>query len=93
MLFYVGNLSYSFKCHVLVYLGSFSCTLHANIFGQFLLHVLYRFMWGASLTCPMLLYVGSLSYPPLAVLCGDFLSHAPPVLCEEFLLHAPCCSM
>ena len=62
MLFHVGNFSHSFKCPVLVYLESFSCTLHASIFGQFLLNVLYCFMWGASLTCPMLFYVGSFSF-------------------------------
>ena len=87
MLFYVGSFSYNFACHVLVYLGSFSCTLHASLYGQFLLHVLCCFMWefllhapccfmwGVSLTRLLLFYVGSFSYTPLAVLCGDFLLH------------------
>ena len=75
MLFYVGSFSYKFTCHVLVYLGSFSCTLHASLCGQFLLHILCCFTWRVSLTRPVLFYVGSSSYTPLVVLCGDFLLH------------------
>ena len=64
--FYVGNFSYNCTCLVLVYLGSFSCTLSASLYAQFLLHVLCCylrefllhapccFMWGVSLTRPLL---------------------------------------
>ena len=44
ILFYVGNLSYNCTCLVLVSLGSFSCTLSASLFVQFLLQVLCCFM-------------------------------------------------
>ena len=81
MLFYVGRFSYNFTCNILVYLGSFSCTLHASSCGQFLLHVLCCFMSGVSLTHPVLFPVGSFTDTLDAVLCG------------EFLLHASCCSI
>ena len=80
MLFYVGRFSYNFTCNILVYLGSFSCTLQASSCGQFLLHVLCCFMSGVSLTHPVLFPVGSFTDTLDAVLCG------------EFLLHASCCS-
>ena len=80
-----------FTCLVLVYLGSFTCALHASLYGQFLLHVLCCFMWGVSLTRLMLFCVESFSYMSLAVLCEEFLLHASAILCGEFLLHAPCC--
>ena len=104
MLFYVGSFSYNFTSHVLIYLGSFSCTLHASWCGQSLLHVLCCSVWGVSLTRPMLFYVESFSYTPLAVSRGEFLLHAPccfmwgvslqcpAVLCREFVLHTQCYS-
>ena len=81
MLFSVGRSSYNLTCNILVYLGSFSCTLHASSCGQFLLHVLCCFMSGVSLTQPVLFPVGS------------FTNTLDVVLCGEFLLHASCCSI
>ena len=62
-------------CNILVYLGSFSCTLHASSCGQFVLHVLCCFTWGVSLTHPVLFPVGSFTDSLDAVLCGEFLLH------------------
>ena len=76
MLFYVGRFSYNLTCNILVYLGSFSCTLHASSCGQFLLHVLCCFMSGVSLTHLVLFPVGSFTDTLDAVLCGEFLLHA-----------------
>ena len=70
-----------FDVNILVYLGSFSCTLYASSCGQFLLHVLCCFMSGVSLTHPELFPVGSFTDTVDAVLSG------------EFLLHASCCSI
>ena len=65
-----GKFLYNFMCLVLVYLGSFSCTLNVSLSGQFLLHVLCCLKCGVCLTHPLLFYVGSLSSTPCCFMWG-----------------------
>ena len=93
----------SLTCPMLFYVGSFSYTLRAVLWGKFLLHAPCCFMWGDSRTRSMLFYVGSFFYMAHAVLCGEFLFHTPCCfmwvflldykclfLCRKFLFHALC---
>ena len=72
---------FSLTYPLLLYVESFSYTLHTVWCGEFLLHAPCCFMCGVSLTCSILFDVGNYSYTPLAVLRA------------EFLLHALCCFM